>query len=494
MTLLLLASLALGTGIATVLIGDARPSVALVLGTVASLVILGIALAMPPEESVVLGGVGFVGTPLVRAMAVAWSASLAVLSVLELGVGGRPTVVGPSLIGLAVACVALATLDPAASVAALAAGGVVGVLVPGLYGWLEGPTPAARLSTTSRGALAVIGSGLLALVVIAWGASAAGPLGSGGVVSEDPKARLALGLALVTMVAAVAIRTGLIPFHVWAARFMEGVSPLAIPAAFTWGSAAFVLAAVEWSQVALGPTAAGDVERLLIIGLGLASVVLGGLAAMFHDDIEHVLGYSILADAGIAVLAFASLEPEAVAAARDWLVASATVKTALAAWAAVVRATYGGHRLAELGGWARHSPGLGIAFAVIVVAAIGVPGMALFEARSTLVTGALGGLGGFLTILVAAMPAIYLGRIGLAGLAPVAVAIGAGPSGRPRWTGGRAAGWSEGPFAQAVRAIPAEVRANRAPLMALGVVALAAMALATAIGGAGGGPGGGSGS
>jgi hypothetical protein len=34
--------------------------------------------------------------------------------------------------------------------------------------------------------------------------------------------------------------------------------------------------------------------------------------------------------------------------------------------------------------------------------------------------------------------------------------------------------------------VPAELRANRAPLMAVGVLILAAMALATAFGGAGG--------
>lgn len=486
MTLLLFTTLALAAGIATILVGDVRRDAALVIGFVASLVVLVIALAMPPEESVVIGGVGLVGTPLVRAMAVAWSASLAVLALLELEVGRRPTVVGPSLIGLAVGAIALATDDPATSVAALAAGGVFGVLVPGLYGWLDRASAASRLPTTSRGALAVLGSGLLALTVIAWGASSAGPLGGGGIFEVGPDARLALGMALLAIVSAVAVRTGLIPFHVWAARFMEGVSPLAIPATFTWGSAAFMLTALDWSQVALGPGAAAEVERLLIIGLGLVSVILGGLAAMLHDDIEHVLGYSILADAGVAVLAFASLEPVAAAAARDWLVASATVKTALAAWAAVIRATYGGHRLADLGGWARHAPALGVAFAGIIVAAIGLPGMALFEARATLIGGATGGLGGILTIAIAAMPAVYLGRIALAGVAPIGAAVGAGPSGRPRWTRGRAAGWSGGPLRQTIRAIPAELRANRTPLMALGVVVLAVMALATAMGGAGG--------
>jgi formate hydrogenlyase subunit 3/multisubunit Na+/H+ antiporter MnhD subunit len=268
---------------------------------------------------------------------------------------------------------------------------------------------------------------------------------------------------------------------------MEGVSPLAVPAAFAWGGAAFILIAIDWSQVALGPTAVGDVEQLLIIGLSVVSLVLGGLAAMVHDDIEHVLGYSILQDAGIAVLAFASLSPDAAAAARDWLVASATVKTAFAAWAAVVRATYGGHRLADLSGWARHSPALGIAFVGMLAAAVGLPGFALWDARSSLISGSMPGFGPIVAVLVALMPLVYLGRIALAGIAPVSPAIAAGPSGWLRLSAGRADGWSAGSWLQGVRLLPAVVRANRAPLMALGVVALAAMALATSIGGAGGG-------
>jgi formate hydrogenlyase subunit 3/multisubunit Na+/H+ antiporter MnhD subunit len=483
-TLLLLAALALGTGLATIFASGVSRGVALGVGLAGSLVVLGIALVMPAEEALVIGGVGLVGTSLVRAVAVAWSAQLAVLGLLELAVGGRPTVVGPSLVGLAVATVALATRDPASSVAALAAGGVAGVIVPGLSGWLDATEPSSRLATTNRGILAVIGSGLLGLAAIAWGASAAGPLG-GGLPATDPGTRLALGLALLTIVAAVAIRCGLIPLHVWAARFMEGVSPLAIPATFAWGSTAFVLVALDWSQNALGPEAAGGVERLLIIGVCLVSIVLGGLAAMVHDDVEHVLGYSILQDAGIAVLAFASLDPDAAAGARDWLVASATVKTALAAWAAVVRATYGGHRLADLGGWARHSPVLGLSFAGIMVAAIGLPGTALFDARASLIGGSIPGIGGILTVVIAAMPAIYLGRIAVAGIARVSPAVASIPSGRPHWSSGRADGWSEG-RREAVRVLPATLRANRVLLMAIGVLALAAMGLVTAIGGAGG--------
>ncbi|HJP87807.1 MAG TPA: proton-conducting transporter membrane subunit [Candidatus Limnocylindrales bacterium] len=486
MTLLALIAVALATGFATMLFGDRpRRRLSLLIGLAGSLIVLAIAFAMPHEESVVIGDIAIVVTPVVRAMTVAWSATVAVLSLIELGVGGRPTVVGPSLLGLAVAATALATRDAASSVAALAAGSVAGVVIPGLHGWLEGQTP-ARLATTQRGALAVLGSALIGLVAIAWGASPTGPLGSGADLGAAPANQVGIGLALLAIVAAVAIRCGLIPAHVWAARFMEGVSPLAIPAAFAWGSAAFVLAALDWSQVALTPDAAGGPERFLIISLGLVSVVLGGLAAMFHDDIEHVLGYSIVADAGVAVLAFASLEPAAAAAARNWLVASATVKTAFAAWCGVVRATYGGHRLADLGGWARHAPLLGLAFGGILVAAIGLPGMALFDARAGLISGSMPGFGSVLALIVTAMPAVYLGRIALAGVAPISSAVGGGPSGRPRRTRGRAAGWSGVPLRQALVALPAEARANRAPLMALGVMALSLMAVATSAGGAGG--------
>jgi hypothetical protein len=475
MTVLLLAAVAIGFGLVTIVVGPTWRRIAVAIGVVGSLAVLAIALSMPAEESLALGGVGLVGTPLVREMAVAWSAGLAALGLLEVGVGGRPTVVGPGLVGLAVAVVALATRDPASSVAALAAGGVAGVLVPGLSGWIEGADAPSRLATTSRGSLAVLGSGLLGLAVIAFGASAAGPLGAGAAAPNDPGVRLAAGLALLAMVGAVAIRCGLIPLHLWAARFMEGVSPLAIPALFAWGSAAFVLVAIDWSQVALGPTAAGDTERLLIIVVSFVSLVLGGLAAMVHDDIEHVLGYSILQDAGVAVLAFASLEPEVAAAARNWLVASATIKTALAAWAAVVRSTYGGHRLADLGGWARHSPVLGVSFAAILVAAVGLPGIAIWESRSSLISSAMPGLAAIVTPLIA-----------MAGVEPVGRAVAAGPSGRPSWKRVRTAGWSEGGRLDLLRAVPAQVRANRVPLMALGVLLLAGMAVVTAIGGTGG--------
>jgi len=296
--------------------------------------------------------------------------------------------------------------------------------------------------------------------------------------------RLALGAGLLTIVGAVAMRAGLIPLHVWAARFMEGVTPLAVPAAFAWGTTAFVLVALAWSQVTIGESIAEDgIEHVLIVGLAVTSIAFGGLAALIHDDVEHVLGYSILQDAGIAALAFATLNTEAVAGARTWLVASAAAKTALAAWVAVTRTVFVEHRLAELGGWARRAPVLGAAFGLTWLAAIGIPGTALFDARTTLVFGAVPGLGGIIVVVLALTPIGYLGRVAITGLAAPVGAVAALPPMVLRVPGARASGWSPASIRQLARSLPGSAREYRVVLMSAGVLVLAVVAIVLSIAG-----------
>jgi hypothetical protein len=70
-------------------------------------------------------------------------------------------------------------------------------------------------------------------------------------------------------------------------------------------------------------------------------------------------------------------------------------------------------------------------------------------------------------------------------VAPISQAVGAGPTGRPSLNLGRAEGWSQTTRRDVLVAVPEVVVANRVPLMAIGVLLLAAVALVTAIGGTG---------
>jgi len=204
---------------------------------------------------------------------------------------------------------------------------------------------------------------------------------------------------------------------------------------------------------------------------------------MIHDDLEHVLGYSILQDAGLATLAFATLNTDAVAAARTWLVASAASKTALAAWAAVTRTLFLEHRLAELSGWARRVPILGLAFAITWLAAVGLPGTALFDARTTLVFGAMPGLPGLVVLVLALTPIGYLSRVAITGLASPGGAVVLVPRAALRGPGARPSGWSPRSLVELARSAPSSAREYRAFLMSLGVLTLAAVAMVLSVAG-----------
>ena len=117
---------------------------------------------------------------------------------------------------------------------------------------------------------------------------------------------------------------------------------------------------------------------------------------------------------------------------------------------------------------------------------MGLPGIAIWESRASLIGSAMPGIAGIVTPLHAHRRVVYLGRSGRAGVERIRPAVAAGPTGWPSWKDRRALGWSDGSRFNLVRAIPAEIRANRVPLMALGVVVLTVMAVVTAIGGTAG--------
>ncbi|MEO7663549.1 MAG: hypothetical protein ABIV26_00350, partial [Candidatus Limnocylindrales bacterium] len=181
---------------------------------------------------------------------------------------------------------------------------------------------------------------------------------------------------------------------------------------------------------------------------------------------------------------------EAAASGRDWLVGMVAVKTALAGWVLVTRATFGVRRRSELGGWARGAPLLGVTFVLILIGAIGVPGMATFEARGALTGAALDAPFDLFVLVAAFAPAFYLGRLLVAGLGPMSEPVREAATGWPGaaaparrlagFRGYRPGGWSSMSPVGAARATPDAVRANRFALAAGAALLLAAVGLSVA--------------
>ena len=486
MSVLLLAALTLPGGLAAYLTFERR-RLSLAIGGLTAVLAVIVAAAISAQDTVLLAGTVVAGSDGLRTVALAWAAGVALLGLADVLVGTRGATLGPALMGLGAGVLALSVADAGIGFALLTAGGVATAVGP--LAWLRG-AGADVVATGLRYLRPLAAAGLLGLLAVAWGASGVGPFAAVDPLGEtDPALEVAIGLGLLTVVAAVIIRTGGIPAHVWAARFVESGPIATVPATLGWGAAAFAIVALGWVDVTVAPAGAPLIlERGAIAFLAAASVLLGGLAAILHDDIEHILGYSIVQDAGVALLAFAIVGPEGAAAGRDWLVGMVAVKSGLAAWVLVTRSAFGVRRLSELRGWARSSPLLGAGLVIVIVGSVGLPGMATFGARNVLTGTALASPFDLFVLIAAFAPLIYLGRILVVGVDRMSDAVrGAEPT-QPRLRGIRPEGWTGGSFQGYVRVVPVAVRANRFALAAASAVLVAVIGLGVATVGIGAAP------
>ncbi len=182
----------------------------------------------------------------------------------------------------------------------------------------------------------------------------------------------------------------------------------ACPILIAWGPASLAIVGLAWvdSSIAPLPVDVGSV-RAVVVAIAVASIVLATFAAWIQDDLEHVVGYSIVGDAGVVMLAFAALDPAAWTPGRTWILAFVVTRSAFAGWAAVVRDLFGTAGLADLRGWAIRSPILAVGLVAIIVASIGLPGFAAFEARSELVDLALDGPLQVFVLVATLAPILY---------------------------------------------------------------------------------------
>ena len=161
---------------------------------------------------------------------------------------------------------------------------------------------------------------------------------------------------------------------------------MTLPVLTAWSPAALAVVALAWIDGTVAPVLPEvGAERAVLIGIGVATIVLATFAAWIQDDLEHVLGYSIMGDAGVIILGLAALGTEAWTPVRVWILAFVVARSAFAAWCAATRATFWTGRLDDLRGWARHSPPLVVALVLVIVASVGLPGFAAWDARSTIV-------------------------------------------------------------------------------------------------------------
>jgi len=446
------------------------------------------AAAISADEMLAIGGGELVGSAYLRLFV--WLGSLVALLLALLGLlsGSHRHVPGVLLAGIGAAGLALALPDARIAILAATAGGLVGILVT-----IPLPALASGVVVAARELRALAVAGALAILAAAW---------IGRPLAELAGEPAVFGLAYLGFAVAVAIRFGAIPFHFWAARLADAAPEVSLPMLMAWGPAAFAVVALAWADQSVAPLLLPlTVERSLVVAVGAVSAVLGAVAAWIQDDLEHVVGYTIIADAGIAILGLAALDPAAWEPARTWVIVFVVARSAFAAWAVAVRLAFGSRRIDELRGWALRAPLLALGLVMIVVASFGVPGLAVWEARTGLIDLTLDGPFAIVVTLGALGPLAVYARLAAIGVGRPSETVARAASQRPTWAaplpsrpalGRTIAGRGVERAANAVgggldllRTVPAALGVNRALIASLLVLALAGISLALSAGGFG---------
>jgi formate hydrogenlyase subunit 3/multisubunit Na+/H+ antiporter MnhD subunit len=387
-----------GLGAIVALMLRGRQQVATSVGIVGLLAAVVAGLLIRPGQSIVIGEGGIATTDYLRLFLVLAALVALLLAIVGEATGTRRDAPAVALGILATSAFALSLPDPRVAVLAATAGGAFGALVAlAPVGGRLGATTGTRVLRATAVA------GTMAIAATAW---------IGRDLSELAAQPIVFGLAYLAFALAVAIRFGAIPAHGWAARLTESVPETALPLVTAIGPAALAIIALAWADASVAPLALDlSSVRFVVLAVAIASIFLASLAAWIQDDIDHVVGYAIVGDAGVVMLAIAALDPAAWAPARTWILALIVTRSAFAAWAAATRATFETGRITELRGWAVRAPILAAILGVVVLASIGLPGLAAADARGALVELVLDWPISLVVLLGTLSPLVYYGRL-----------------------------------------------------------------------------------
>ncbi|MEO0983846.1 MAG: proton-conducting transporter membrane subunit [Pseudomonadota bacterium] len=173
----------------------------------------------------------------------------------------------------------------------------------------------------------------------------------------------ALGAAL--LLAGLAFKFALAPFHMWGPDVFEGASPSAVVIAGVTAKVAVAVALVRLAQETGGASLQAG-----LAGLGAASILVGNLFALRQTSLARMLGYSSIAHSGYVAAILGAGGTEAGAAALFYVASYAPALTA----ALIILTLEGGDvRLENVRGLFRRRPLEGAAFALGVISLAGLP-------------------------------------------------------------------------------------------------------------------------
>ena len=165
-----------------------------------------------------------------------------------------------------------------------------------------------------------------------------------------------LAAGILAVVAGLAFKIALVPFHGWAPDVYQGMTTPAVAFLSTAPKAGAVLVLARVLH-ALFPAGLGDPWRPLLAILAVLSILFGNIVALSQRDLKRMLAYSGIAQMGYVTIALATFTTDALEGAGVFL--AGYLVTNAAAFLAIAALSSGENEpkiLSELAGLGRRRP------------------------------------------------------------------------------------------------------------------------------------------
>ncbi|MBT8161985.1 MULTISPECIES: Na+/H+ antiporter subunit A [Arthrobacter] len=192
-------------------------------------------------------------------------------------------------------------------------------------------------------------------------------------------AQAAVAAAVVLILVGAITKSALVPFHFWLPGAMAAPTPVS-----AYLHAAAMVKAGIYIVARLAPGFSDSPAWLpLVLGLGLATMLVGGYRALRQTDIKLILAYGTVSQLGFLTMVVGLGKPDAALAGLALLLAHGLFKAALFLVVGIIDHQSGTRDIRKLSGVYQSSRALAIVAAVAAASMAGVPPLAGFVAKES---------------------------------------------------------------------------------------------------------------
>ncbi|MFF1384359.1 Na+/H+ antiporter subunit A [Arthrobacter sp. NPDC058288] len=233
------------------------------------------------------------------------------------------------------------------------------------------------LMVTTAGGLAM----LVGLIMLG---SSAGTYRISAILEQAPglaagPAAGAVAAAVVLILIGAVTKSALIPFHFWLPGAMAAPTPVS-----AYLHAAAMVKAGVYLVARLAPGFAETAYWLpMVLGLGLATMLVGGYRALRQTDIKLILAYGTVSQLGFLTMVVGLGKPDAALAGLALLLAHGLFKATLFLVVGIIDHQSGTRDLRKLSGVYKASRALAVVAAIGAASMAGIPPLAGFVAKES---------------------------------------------------------------------------------------------------------------